>query len=556
MTPLDQDQQAIVNDFRGAVCVIAGPGTGKTTTMVDLIQDLLDNGVMQSEIRAVTFSREMAETLEKRLRVKGIASTFHSLGYDICSETERKPVEPEKRNRLMFKLTRKWGVDYKALDMFISNARRGVIDPNDAETHAYSLTRAYAEYERVRAAEGWMDFDSILRDAVDLLETNPQLRARWQPTFLIVDEAQDTDDLQWRMMQLMTEKHGNIIVAGDPNQAIYGFRGAKPDNITNFKQWFPSGRYAYLGRNYRSTQNIVKFIRENAPPDTPKELLDKMVAVREEQGRLIGLKMYWQEDDEAESALKLAQADPLQSIILARTNRMVGVLERLCNKHGIKYHLLGKTGFWKQNEVRKAIERLRIYPKLPVDAACNLVLPQLEAKYAVDDRTERDNDALENLQTLRVIGKDFKYAKDFTSYANKMMHRRNDPRGVTISTVHQAKGSEYKNVYVIGAKANGMPHKNGDPCEEKRIYFVAISRAIDFLRISFSGTPSPYLRKYLTDDILDSLRKRAEEVEHLQEQHKLFAEENTHEVDKKRRADAHSKLLARPDGEMGRLLCH
>ena len=233
--------------------------------------------------------------------------------------------------------------------------------------------------------------------------------------------------------------------------------------------------------------------------------------------------MYWNEDDEAESAVKLAQADPLQSIILARTNRMVGLLERTCNKHGIKYHLLGKSGFWKQNEIRKAIDALKFFPNLSVEAACNLTLPHLESKYAVADRTERDNDALENLQTLRVIGKDFKRTKDFTDYANKMMHRRNYPKGVTISTVHQAKGSEYKNVYVIGVKANGMPHKNGDPREEQRIYLVAISRPKDYLRVSFSGTPSPFLRKYISEDILDALRAKAEEVERIEGQHKLFA---------------------------------
>src|ERR1700679_3165454 len=105
---------------------------------------------------------------------------------------------------------------------------------------------------------------------------------------MIVDEAQDTDDLQWRMMQLMTCKHGNITVVGDPNQAIYGFRGAKPENITNFQQWFPKGRTLYLGRNYRSTRRIVQFIRENAPRDTPKELLTRMVAARNVEGAPIG----------------------------------------------------------------------------------------------------------------------------------------------------------------------------------------------------------------------------------------------------------------------------
>jgi superfamily I DNA/RNA helicase len=521
---LNADQQAVVSDFKGARCVLAGPGTGKTTTMVELVAALRAAGI--SDVRGVTFSKEAAQTVERRSRTKDVFSTFHSLGYLIASETERKPVEPELRHRLMSKLVRKYGVDYKELDNFIARMRRENIDPTFARECGdfdYGMASAFADYERTRLQEGWMDFDSMLRDAVNILESNPAALARWQPEHLIVDEAQDTDDLQWRLMQLMSRKHGNITIVGDPNQAIYGFRGAKPENITNFAQWFPGGRTFYLGRNYRSTKRIVQFVRENAPKGTPVELLKRMSAARDEEGAPIALKMYWTDDAEAESALKLAQADPINSVILARTNRMVGLLERLCNRYGIRYHLLGKTGFWKQNEIRKAIDALKNYTGLTTAAACSTALPAIEARYQVDDRTERDNDALENLAVLRVIAKDYKMAREFVVYANKMMHRRNDPRGVTISTVHQAKGGEWKNVYIIGAKANGFPHKNGDPLEEERIYFVAISRPIDYLRISFAGTPSPYLRKYLTEEILDKLREKAEEVEHLEEQHKLFA---------------------------------
>jgi superfamily I DNA/RNA helicase len=525
MPAFNEDQQAVIHHPNGARSVVAGPGSGKTTTMVALIKNLLRNGVSSSSIRAVTFSKEMATVLERRIGIAGIASTFHSLGYLVCSEVERKPVEPELRHRLMCKLVRKWGLDYKELDHFIAQMRRANISPTEcieSGEYEYGMASAYVMYENERRAGGWMDFDSMLADAVQLLE-KPSVRARWQPKYLIVDEAQDTDDCQWRMMQLMAEKHGNITVVGDPNQAIYGFRGAKPENITNFDQWFPSGRKYYLGKNYRSTQTIVRFVRENAPEDTPKELLDRMTAAREEKGAPIGLKMYWSDDAEAESALALAQNDPLNSIILARTNRMVGLLERLCNQYNVRYHLMGKTGFWKQNEIHKAVDAMKSYPTLSAAQACGLVLPALESKYAVEDRTERDNDALENLKTLQIIGKDFNSARDFVIYANKMMHRRNDPKGVSISTVHQAKGGEWKNVFVIGASAKGFPHPKGDMMEEKRIYFVAISRAIDYLRISFSGSPSPYLRKYLPEEILDKLRDHAEEVDKLQSQHKLFS---------------------------------
>jgi DNA helicase II / ATP-dependent DNA helicase PcrA len=524
MATFNDDQQAVIDNPSGARSVCAGPGSGKSTTMVGMIRRLVEDGVSPSEIRAVTFSKEMATVLERKLNLKGVASTFHSLGYLICSETDRKPVEPELRHRLMCKLVRRWHLDYKELDHFIALMRRKNLPPIDAITgdYPYDLAHAYEAYETTRLQEGWMDFDSMLADAVQLLE-KPTVRQRWSPKYMIVDEAQDTDDCQWRMMQLMAGRYGNITVVGDPNQAIYGFRGAKPDNITNFEQWFPGGKKLYLGKNYRSTQIIVNFVRENAPADTPKELLDRMIAARPEKGAPIGLKMYWTDDEEAESALALAGKDPLNSIILARTNRMVGLLERLCNRHNVRYHLLGKTGFWKQNEIRKAVDTIKEYPTMSAEQACSMVLPALERKYAVDDRTERDNDALENLKTLRVIAKDFRSAKEFFVYANKMMHRRNDPKGVSISTVHQAKGGEWKNVYIIGASAKGFPHPKGDSREERRIYFVALSRAADYLRISWAGTPSPYLRRYLTDFMLDSLREKAAEVEHLQTQHKLFA---------------------------------
>jgi DNA helicase-2/ATP-dependent DNA helicase PcrA len=492
--------------------------------MVDLFHALRDSGVPASSIRCATFSKEAATTIETRAGVKGVFSTLHSLGYQICSEDGRKPVEPDLRFRLMCKLIRKYKLDYKELDSFISKMRRGNITPEEsAENFEYGYSRAYGEYERERIAGGWMDFDSMLCDAVRLLEENENTRARWQFEYLIVDEAQDTDNLQWRMMQLLSQKHGNITVVGDPNQAIYTWRGASPDNLTNFTQWFPGGKYFYLGRNYRSTQNIVKFIRENAPPGCPQELLDKMVSARSEVGAPIGMKMYLTEDAEAEAAVANAQQDPLNSIIIARTNQMLMPLERICDENNIFYHLLGKSGFWKQSEIAKAVFLLKMYSTMSTKFAFAAMLPTLEAKYAVDDRTEKDNDALKNLQTLRVISEKFSSTAEFLTYANKKMHRRNVVKGLTISTVHQAKGGEWKNVFIIGARNGMMPHIKGDPREERRIYFVAISRAIDRLRLTFAGSPSPYLDRYLPEPVLDKLREKAGLVEKIQKQSRLFS---------------------------------
>ena len=110
-----------------------------------------------------------------------------------------------------------------------------------------------------------------------------------------------------------------------------------------------------------------------------------------------------------------------------------------------------------------------------------------------------------------------------------MMHRRNDPKGVSLATIHASKGSEYKNVFIIGAKQGCIPHKNGDILEEERIFFVAISRAIDRLRISWAGTPSQFLDQDLTEEIKDKLLEKVGEVDKFECQEMLFDMGSNHE---------------------------
>jgi DNA helicase-2/ATP-dependent DNA helicase PcrA len=221
--------------------------------------------------------------------------------------------------------------------------------------------------------------------------------------------------------------------------------------------------------------------------------------------------------------LKPYLSDLSECIILARTNRGLAPYESYCMGNGIPYRTLGKSGFWKRNEIQKAVEKLKLFGGLPTAVALSIAMPDIEARYRVADATERDNDALDNLIVFRDIAKKFPTVQEFVVYANKAIHRKNDRKGITLSTIHQAKGLEFRRVYLVGANAKMMPHPKGDPKEERRIWFVALSRAADNLRISFAGTPSPYLRRYLTDEILDKLREHAEEVNKLQAQHKLFA---------------------------------
>ena len=520
--PLNPDQQEVVLTHQGAIALISGPGSGKTTTLLARHESIISNGARLDEVLNITFTKEAAETMKKRAGGKGHFRTFHSYGYHVISqELGRPPMEPELRNRLLFKLLRTYGCEYKELTSYISRMRHRNITPTQAldEDSRNPYARAYRDYEAQRISAGWIDFDSMICDAVALLE-KPEVRARHQWKFVMADECQDTDDLQFRMLQLVTEKHGNIMCVGDPGQSIYMFRGARPENLLDFMRWFPQGRYMYLGKNYRSTHSITRFVRENYPIETP--LRDKLLPVRPENGTAVEYRMFGTEYDEAESAVVCANKDALNSAILTRTNRGLALAENFCVENNIKYHLLGSSGFWHQSEIRRTIEKLKTLPDLPTEAAVNIILPEIESKYRVEDATPEDNDALENLGTLRQISRRYPLCKEFTAFANRAMHAKKT-RGIILSTVHQAKGGEWTNVFVIGVRADMMPHIKGDYEEEKRIWFVAISRAKDNLRISWAGTPSSYLRSYLTPEVLDKLRENQGNVERLQRQFNLIS---------------------------------
>jgi DNA helicase II / ATP-dependent DNA helicase PcrA len=512
---LNEEQQAVVDSHEGAIALIAGPGSGKTHTLIARYNSILETGVRADEILGVTFTREAGEEMKRRAP-KGNFRTFHSYGYAVISaEQGRAPLEPELRHRLIIKLIRKYRLDYKEFAKFISRMRHQNISPAQAmEEFPYGFPQAYRDYETERAAAGWIDFDSMIRDAVNLLE-NPIVRVRHQWKYVMADECQDTDDLQFRFLQLIAEKWGNILCVGDPGQSIYMFRGAKPENLTNFTAWFPKGRYLYLGKNYRSTRLITSFVRDNYPIQTP--LQERLLPARSESGNPIEFRLFHTEGDEAESAIVAAQKDPLNSAILARTNREIAVAENFCITNNIRYHLVGKSGFWRQTEITRAIDKLKSYQGLRTDAALGIILPELESKYQVDDATDEDNDALENLKTLREIGKRFDSCREFIIYANKAAHARKT-KGIRLSTIHQMKGSEAGNIFLIGCREGMIPHSKGDFSEEKRIFFVAVSRAKDNLRISFAGSPSCFIRKYLTDEILAELQKNAAKVERLQTQ--------------------------------------
>ena len=153
----------------------------------------------------------------------------------------------------------------------ISSFKRRGLSPEQALEASFGdgvdllIARAYGEYERICREKGWLDFDSLMVEAVNLLRTNDTVRVRNQFEYVQVDEGQDTDSTQFQLLQLISKK--NIFVVGDENQLIYEWRSAMPGSLLKFSEKFPGTQTLYLGTNYRSTQSIVKFLKDILPVD-------------------------------------------------------------------------------------------------------------------------------------------------------------------------------------------------------------------------------------------------------------------------------------------------
>jgi superfamily I DNA/RNA helicase len=562
---LNPEQVQAINAREGAFNVLACAGSGKTTVIKERVEALFREGATPADVLVLTFTVEAAHNLERRLNLKPAKSerggfrTFHSFCLNLVRQEARYlpyglSADPLPDGPILSKMLllamKENGIRRKQFDevkAFISKNKRQRILPSQLEDHpAWDglFVRAYEKYEKLLHDGGMLDFDSMIVEAVNILEAHPAVRERWQFKWVLADETQDTDDLQFRLLQLISEKYGNVFVVSDPNQALYAFRGANPDNIVHIVKWFPGAKTIILPENYRSSQEIVAFSRKNAPL---KNELTENIRTANPSGPQIEYRMYSGAAEEAESILSAASEDPGNSAILARTNNQLGIYETLCLGHNIKFHLLGRSGLWNKSEIKTLVNlagfcmghkqpekyseqlvapyRQRIRTLQPEQGLRELMrVSNLESLYSNDDYSEDENFAITNLRTVADIAKRFHTLGEFLNHARKAAHAsRKSKNAVTLSTVHQAKGLEWQNVFVIGVQQGKLPHEKGDPAEEARIFYVAITRPQNRLRISFSGSPSPFITPYLTPDIQRELQTAASRVEKIQRQQELFA---------------------------------
>jgi len=385
---LNPYQRAVV-DFREGVAVVqAAPGSGKTACIVQRVQALLREGVPTKEILSLTFTNSAAKEMRERADLgedTKVFSTFHSwalsfikreafaLPFKVKTGFHGEPAPlllPLDACRLLAQICRHLPdkVQWKDAQSFISRMKRRGVSPqmayraigNDGEE---KFIVAYAKYEVALRDKGVLDFDSIVIETANLLRTREDVRARNQYRFVQVDEAQDTDEVQASAVKYITEKHGNCVFVGDTNQNMYSWRGAVGNLEAHVKALFPDAVILPLAINYRSTQSIVDYCKEIAP-NRNASVTD--LTTPNEKGIEPVFRLYAREDEEAKAVI-LGCQDLGNTAVLARTNRQLGVVENECANRGLRYKLLGKSGYWSQREIKDVVSIIGAVVR-PIDA--------------------------------------------------------------------------------------------------------------------------------------------------------------------------------------------
>lgn len=510
---LNPEQQACVDAVEGVWVVIAGPGSGKTTVLLKRNLQMLMSGINMKDTLNLTFTHAAATEMVKRAGMTDadkVFRTFHSFCIELL-KAEREHLDFElcptvipvgnEEYKLIFDLVRSFPAinNFRMLMGKISLWKRENVSPEEAleETRhqgvEYFYALAYQEYQIKSREQGWLDFDDCIKETVKLLETNDDVRNRWKRKYISVDECQDTDVNQFRLLQLLFD--GNIFVVGDENQLIYEWRSAQSGNLTNFSSKFPGARMLYLGQNYRSTGKLVEFFKKIIPVDNG--LASGMSTINDEGTNPVIMEY---DDDIQEASAVLAKiTDPVNTAVIARTNRQLFIFQKICTTRGIKYKILGKKDFWEQNEVKKL---LTLAKESEDTRPANIVLEDIIQRHNLlkiygQTKNPMESDPVENLNDIVKMAAGKGTVKEFIAKLKKMTYARRGAKGLTLSTVHQAKGREYKHVFIVGCNQGKMPHKEGELNEEKRIFFVACSRAAEMLNLSFYRNCSMFLNDFL-----------------------------------------------------------
>jgi DNA helicase-2/ATP-dependent DNA helicase PcrA len=603
LTDLNPAQREAVLHTEGPVLVIAGAGSGKTRVLTRRIAHLLGAvGVKPPEILAITFTNKAAA--EMRDRVTDLVGpparaawvmTFHSAcGRILRREAERLGYRSNftiydsgDQQRLVKQCLADLERDPKrftprGIHSQISNAKNRLVGPAEygervASFYDQTVAEVYDLYQKRLFASNAVDFDDMLFLTVDVLERFPEALKKWQDAFryILVDEYQDTNHAQYRLLQLLAEKHTNLFAVGDPDQSIYAFRGADIRNVLEFERDFPGAATIALEQNYRSTQNILD--AANGVITHNRERKEKNLW--SELGEGDPVRVVEVEDEHAEARYVAAEIAALveegysgsEVAVFYRMNAQSRVLEDILVRQGVAYQVIGGPRFYERAEVKDLVAYLQVIDN-PYDAVSLLRIanrprrgigdsslarlatwadqreislweataeaemagvgaapqralrafratieslmsaaqeyevPELieevlaRSGYMESLEAERTIEAqgrMENLQELVSVAQEWRertegdktlsgFLQEISLYSDQDSIR-GDGSLVTLMTLHNAKGLEFRAVYMVGMEEGIFPHSRAIEEqgieEERRLAYVGMTRARERLTL-------------------------------------------------------------------------
>jgi DNA helicase II / ATP-dependent DNA helicase PcrA len=626
LADLNPAQREAVLATEGPLLVIAGAGSGKTRVLTHRVAHLIAAcGVEPQEILAITFTNKAAGEMRTRLEdlLGPVASkiwilTFHAacgrilrreaprLGYRSNFTIYDQADQVRLTKACLEELERdpKRFVP-RGIHAQISNAKNNLISPGDYQSRVASfydqtVADTYELYQRRLFASNAVDFDDLLMLTVDVLERFPEALQRWQKAFryVLVDEYQDTNHAQYRLLQLLAAAHRNVCAVGDPDQSIYAFRGADIRNILEFERDFPDTRVIALEQNYRSTNTILR--GANAVIQHNRERKEKNLF--SDLGEGLPVRALEVEDEHAEARFIAAEVASLidegfsgsEIAVFYRTNAQSRVIEDVLVRQEIPYQVIGGPRFYERAEVKDVIAYLQVidnpYDAVSLQRIANrprrgigdaslarlqsyadahgrslweatefaeeagiagaplravqsfrtliqslqsgaLELEVAELVQRVLDQTgyiaaleaERTIEAqgrIENLQELVGVAQEYQAAtaepglshflQEISLFSDQDAMTDAESR-VTLMTLHNAKGLEFRAVFMVGMEEGIFPHSRSleeqQLEEERRLCYVGMTRAQERLTLTHASGRSLYgSRNYnLPSRFLDEL---------------------------------------------------
>jgi DNA helicase-2/ATP-dependent DNA helicase PcrA len=535
LAALDPDQRAVALASRGPVCVIAGAGTGKTRAITHRIAYAAAIGTIDPQkVLALTFTAKAAGEMRARLRSLGVptvaARTIHSAALkqllyfwpsvfggrtpDLITTKTGFLTEAINRAGLGDSVRATNRELMRDIASEIEWAKVSQVAPSDyvdeiskrmqkPRVLPEQMVQIYTAYESVKKQELAIDFEDVLLLCAAMLEEEREVRERVQDQYryFTIDEYQDVSPVQQRLINAWLGKRNDICVVGDPAQTIYSFAGATPVFLNTFTQRFPDAEVIRLSTGYRSTPEITfaanALLRHGA--------MGQELVAQNEHGTQPSVVGY--SDDAAEvngvlseiTELLSAGTPPHEVAILARTNSQLKSVERAMQKVNLPYQVRSTERFFDRREVRDFLSEVRKASVIPaegqgwIDELRTLAQPYLTGE------------AIDGIAALLHLARELDGDENFTpktlrGYLREVEDRvqQNNPPTmpvITLATLHAAKGLEWERVFLIGASEGQLPVSDASIDEERRLFYVGITRAKADLHISYRKSPSPFLRE-------------------------------------------------------------